>query len=867
MDSELLRKTDELLARALRLPESEREQFVISETAASPSVRLATITRLNEISVNGSHVPDPEATRLFDPDATVATGDPPVAANTSPPPGAPQIPNLVIESLLAQGGMGAVYAGVQIEEGFHRKVAVKVVKPELASRGVMQRFFQERQVLASLDHPNVARLLEAGTTREGSPYLVMEFVEGERINDYCESRQLDYIQRLRLFITVCDAVQYAHQRLVVHRDIKPGNIMVSADGTPKLLDFGIAKLMTPAEDETVLAPGLTAGGDAPMTPMYASPEQVRNEPVTTSTDIYSLAILLYELLTGSLPYEFKQMTAAGFERTITETEPTPLSQAAFKRPLAPTESEAKLRKRFSGELDVILMTALRKEPARRYASVYQFADDIRRHLNGEPVLAHKDSVGYRVGKFVRRHKGGVAAAALAVLSLAAAAVVSTYFAGVAREEKAIAERRFKETRELATYFLTDLDDAIRRGETKARSELVEKGVGYLRRLSEEAAGDVSLQQDVLRGYVKMGDILGNPFGPNLGDKDRARATYEQALAIGLRYARGGPPAALKDELALIRKKIADLDSVSGKRDAALQAYLDAEKVFTGLELADVRYQIGWLLSQTGKAKEALEAFRGAMSVAASVIEKDPASAKARDVLARSAERVGQTLTGMGDLPGAIENLQAALRSHERSLAAEPQSSAARRRVWSASILLGDAYRRSGQYPAAEAALLRAISISEQQRLADPTNNQHRIDYFMARGRLCSLLEEQPSRRNVAHTATAALFRDLKSIVDSGKATQFEIDQYTWNLLTTPFADLRDFQAALPLVERALQQQPNDPRVLDMLARAQFGLGRRADAVATEKRALTFVGEGPSALRSELESNLRLFARGAQAPSR
>jgi non-specific serine/threonine protein kinase/serine/threonine-protein kinase len=863
LDQELLRRTDELVEVALRLPKEDRERYLRAKTQNSPGLFTAALHRMKQAEASNSE------TAASDPGGETSPTQDSGGLDTQPisssltansmAPGA-SIGNFVIEKLLAQGGMGAVYLASQVEEGFRRHVALKVVKPELASRGVLQRFLQERQVLAGLDHPNVARLVDAGTTREGAPYLVMEYVEGQRIDEYCEAHQLQTRERIRLFLTVCEAVQYAHQRLVIHRDIKPSNILVTGEGVVKLLDFGIAKIMARDEEETVLlAQGLTTGGEAPMTPMYASPEQVRGDTVTTSTDIYSLALMLYELLTGSLPYEFKQLTAAGVERTICEVEPLPPSQASITRPLFRGETQEKVRDTLRGELDVILLMALRKEPDRRYLSVHQFAEDLQRYLDGLPVRAHKDTVGYRMQKFIRRHRAGVAAAVLVAISLAASTVISAYFAQVARHEKNVAERRFQETRELARYVVTDLDDAIRRGETAARGELVEKGLVYLKRLSEEAAGDLSLQREVLRGYVKMGDILGNPFTANLGQRDRARASYQEALAIGQRYGSSPQSGPLQPEMALLRRKLADLDAEALKLREALDGYLSVVGQFKGLDLGEIRSQIGWVRSQQGKHAESLEDYRAALQLAAAALQENPWSARARDLYARAGQRVGECLLVLQRLPEAEESLRAAVEAHESRVREEPDNSGLRRGLLSATLMLGEVLARAGKTSQAEATLRRAVNLAESQQSADPTNTQYRTDRFIALGRLVYLLESEPSRRAAAHQVTQQLIRELRPLVVSGVARKMELDQYLWLILATPFPDLQDPAAALPLVEAEVARSGGqDARVLDMLARAQAGVGRFAEAVTTEERALALLDPAPTSFRAELEANHRRF---------
>jgi eukaryotic-like serine/threonine-protein kinase len=322
---------------------------------------------------------------------------------------------------VGHGGMGAVYIAARSDDEYQKRVAIKLVKRGMDTEAVLRRFRNERQILADLDHPNIAKLLDGGTTEEGLPYFIMDYVEGLPIDVYCDKHKMPTAERLKLFRIVCSAVQFAHQKLVVHRDLKPSNILVSAEGVPKLLDFGIAKLLNPELSAQMLA--LTSGLQ-PMTPEYASPEQVRGEPITAASDVYSLGVLLYELLTGHRPYRLRGHTLQEIERIICEEEPgkpsTVISRVEEmlssdgKVTLTPESVSntrdgrpEKLRRQLSGDMDNVVLMALRKETERRYGSVEQFSEDVRRHLEGLPVVAHKDTLGYRSAKFIKRNKPSV----------------------------------------------------------------------------------------------------------------------------------------------------------------------------------------------------------------------------------------------------------------------------------------------------------------------------------------------------------------------------------------------------------------------------------------------------------------------------
>ncbi len=327
-----------------------------------------------------------------------------------------------ILDVISSGGMGTVYRAVRADDEYQQQVAIKLIRTGMDSQAIVRRFRQERQILASLEHPNIARLLDGGTTPTGTPYLVMEFIEGQPITAYADGLRMTTVERLRLFLQVCAAVEYAHQKLVIHRDLKPGNILVTPAGVPKLLDFGIAKLIGGGDsgfDQTVTAAQF-------FTPEYASPEQIRQEQVGTSTDIYSLGALLYRLLTGRGAYRVNTPRPDELAQAICTQEPERPSEAVTRIGKAGEGSPARLRRKLQGDLDNIVLMALRKDPARRYASVGQFAEDITRYLDGRPVVAHADSFRYRLNKFVRRNAWPVAAGLALVITLIAGIVTTLW---------------------------------------------------------------------------------------------------------------------------------------------------------------------------------------------------------------------------------------------------------------------------------------------------------------------------------------------------------------------------------------------------------------------------------------------------------
>lgn len=448
---------------------------------------------------------------------------------------------------LGRGGLSTVFLGQRDDEDFPLKVAIKVVKRGMDTRDILRRLRQERRILASLDHPNISRLMDGGSTEDGLPYFVMEYIEGQTIEAYCEHHNLDIEGRLNLFRQVCAAVHYAHQSLIVHRDIKPGNLMVTHDGIPKLLDFGIAKLMAPDVGGTPapVAATATAAGLRLLTPEYASPEQVRGETLTTATDVYSLGVLLYRLLTGELPYEVNRLSLNDLERVICEHRPERPSTVVIRRGRerrawglaeggasaadgAETRQTERLGRRLRGDLDNILLMALRKEPQRRYASAQQLAEDLQRYQEGLPIAARRDTFGYRTSKFVRRNRLGVSAAALVFLSLLVGIFATTYQAKLAQQERQRAERNLAvaETQRAKAEQVTDFfvglfeiaDPGEARGSEVTAREILDEGA---QRIGEELEGEPEVRSAMM---ATMGVVY-----YNLGLYPQAERLLEGAL--------------------------------------------------------------------------------------------------------------------------------------------------------------------------------------------------------------------------------------------------------------------------------------------------------------------------------------------------
>ena len=603
---------------------------------------------------------------------------------------------------LGRGGMGAVYLAERADDQFEKHVAIKIIKRGMDTDVVIRHFQTERQILASLEHPNIARLLDANTTENGLPYFVMECVDGVPIDIFCNRSSLSLTERLRLFREVCAAVSYAHRHLVVHRDLKPSNILVTSDGVPKLLDFGIAKILQPSGDTP-----MTATGFRLMTPEYSSPEQARGLPVTTVSDVYSLGVVLYELLTGQSPYRFKSRSPDDILRAITSADAPRPSTVPEKLEtgkatghsdtdnsiIPPNENLFKsMRRELRGDLDNVVLKAISKEPGRRYQSVEQLSEDIRRHLDGLPVYARKDTVAYRVSKFVGRNRTAVAIAVLLVLSLMVGIFATVWQARKARIAQQRAERRFNDVRKLANAVLFDYHDAIQNlpGSTAIRERLVRDALTYLDSLAIEAGDDPGLQRELAIAYDRVGDVLGQPYGANLGDRSGAMNSYLKAMSIR--------------EALLVTQP----DDLKNLRD-----------------LAESHKKIGWQLSETNETAKGLEHLRQSVALYREAVTKQPADVEVRRGLARGYGLLGAALEDRGDLTGALENDRSSQLLLEELLAATPGEKGLRRSLSIAHEHIGRSLFLKGDVPAALESNSRALAIRNTLASEEPNNTDYR----------------------------------------------------------------------------------------------------------------------------------------------
>jgi eukaryotic-like serine/threonine-protein kinase len=599
---------------------------------------------------------------------------------------------------LGEGGFGVVYLAERNDGQVRQLGAIKFLKGTVHPRDLELRFLDERQILANLNHPWIVRLIDAGVSQEGQAYLVMDFVDDAlAIDTYCTERKLSVKEKLQLFCKVCEAVAHAHRKLIVHRDLKPGNILVARDGTPRLLDFGVAKILDPthrgsaqAASSTLLLVG---------TERYFSPEQARREPVDTATDIYTLGVILYELLVGTDPYDLESHKNESVEQVICDVDPELPSEAtarpcttisteehvsgrrslAIRRSSSLTRQREKLGRQLKGDLDNIILAALRKEPQRRYASVDRFSEDIRRHLEGLPVSARRDTYSYRTSKFVQRHKVVVAAGALIVLSLVAGLTTTIWEARRAHAAQATAERRFNDVRRLASSNLFEFHDEIAKvpGTTAARALVVRRSLEYLNTLAKEAKGDRGLQLELATAYQKVGDAQGRPGFANIGDRMGALDSYRHALAIRKTLAAGGKP------------------------DPALQR-----------DLATNYERIGDELLITGQSGNALESYREAYALRDSSLSANQDDREARRDFATSCQRLAQALGQTGQLAEAEETERRALIIFEALAANRPEDAVAQRDLFIVYIKQGDLLAAGGDKASALSYYRQALPIAD-----------------------------------------------------------------------------------------------------------------------------------------------------------
>lgn len=640
--------------------------------------------------------------------------------------------------LVGAGGMGAIYLAARADDQFQKQVAVKLIKSGMDSDAVVRRFHTERQILANLDHPYIARLLDGGTTDDGRPYFVMEYIRGKPIDQYCEAAGLGVEEICELFRKACEAVAYAHRNLVVHRDLKPGNVLVTADGTPKLLDFGIATILTAGPGEPSADQTVTMGARA-MTPDYASPEQVRGGAVTTATDVYALGAVLYHLLTGQKPHRLQGLTAGEIEAAICDRDPARPSTVAPQT----------LRRRLQGDLDNIVLKALRKERDRRYPSADALSEDLRRYMAGLPVTAREDTAFYRAGKFLRRHRVAAAATAVVALSLAAGAVVSTVEARRARAAQQVAEERLGQMTELANTSMLDLYDTIERlpGSTDARKQMVVTTLAFFDRLAKTSGSDPKVQDVLAAAYMRLGDVQGMPLHPNLGDTAGAAETFRKALALLEKTPPppGGLPARLKRESEL-HYRLGEVEARLGhlkeaeeyhraalgftERRAALAPSDDASE-----QVASESLNLSRLLEQS-KSGNGLPYSSKATAILEGLTRRHSDDTVILDQLSVAYGEQGRSYYRTGLLRQSLEQYSKAIAIRERLAAAHPTDTQFQRNLMlayaHAGDVLDDPRDASLRDPArARVYYAKAVRIAEDMAASDPKNITAQIDLMSA----------------------------------------------------------------------------------------------------------------------------------------
>ncbi len=825
--------------------------------------------------------------------------------------------------LLARGGMGEVWLARRADGQHEQQAALKILSPYLAAADSVHRFRRERELLARLEHPNIARLLDGGMSAQGEPYLVMEYVEGVRLDLYCDNQRLPIRERLQLFLKVCGAVNAAHQYFVVHRDLKPGNILVNAEGEPKLLDFGIAKLI---DAEAGLEH--TATANVFLTPMYASPEILRGQPASVASDIYSLGVVLYELLAGRRPFDAAKLSPAALMEAVTERD--------VPRPSAVAEKERGAA--LAGDLDAIALKALAQNPEERYASAAQLAEDIRRHLNGQPVEAVRATWGYVTRKFIRRNRLAVSAAAVLLVSLGAGIGGTLWQAHIAREQRSSAEQRFNDVRQLANYLLFDLYDSVGKvpGTMPVQAAMSERTLEYLDRLAAIKSEDPALRLELAQGYLRLVTILGARLGlgDTLGNHAKAVDIARKALGIIQPLERERPgDLAVRRTRAEIEEQLGNALQLTGQYSEAFSHLEKPAATFDQIAAANPRNVPalqdagkGWqiyarLLSEKGgyltfNSDAPLAALRKSVAYLQSALKIDPKNAQTIQSLAISTEAIGRidgqanpaegrkdfsaaldllaklpdterrgvemeqiqarvlgllgwTQGQLGDYKSSLASLQQARTILEAQAAADPNNVGAQYRLVEAYRSLGLVEGYAGNAAKSLEYLQKSATLLDAAVKRDPANAFYPVILAELQGRVANLLV-RAGRTVEARPYAESSVSYFRKLGDAPNATPGQLMECVRSLAEVGIPSLRDFPAALRIALRADRLAAGkNAGVLGYLAES-YALNKNfPQAAEAAERGLavtapTKPGEPPSQLRQWLEGEVKEYRAKAQA---
>ena len=773
---------------------------------------------------------------------------------------------------LGSGGMGAVFLAERTDGKFSQIAALKILKREMNTEILRRRFETEREILASLDHPHIARLLDAGTSRDNIPYIAMEYVEGMPLDEYADKNALNLDQRLDLFCKLCEAIDFAHRNLIVHRDLKPSNIFVTNEGVPKLLDFGISKILNENFAESNAATITSMGV---LTPSYASPEQLMGKSVTTATDIYSLGVILYELLSGHRPFENSEKDLKQIYDAVVETDP-PLPSAVrdsgfrisdlkndrskFEKKRTknqnrktnpksqipnPKSAHPKSRipnpKLLSGDLDNIILKSLKKEPERRYATAGLFAEDIKRHQNGLPVSARPDTFSYRAGKFIKRNSLAVTAAALILLAIFGGLIATLWQARAAQTERAKAEKRFNEVRELANSFLFEITPEIENlpGSTRAKELLVKRALKYLDALSMDAGENPELQRELAAAYEKVGDVQGNVLKANIGDTKGALESYRKAGAIRTKlFENNKDNIELKAELAKNSQLIGDVLFSTGEVKKAVENYRQAvdwqreiisqnppDLQRAQIALASAEFALGRTFFWNSQYDDALKYYYSAQEILRKTNQADSSGEEIIHKLADTYVHIGDAYSWQGKPEKGLKEILKGSEMIEPLVGRNPNNILFRKSLWTANLKAGEVYLDLEKYGESLKHYEKALELAKNTADADPENVSAKRDLALSYNKIGDALDSIGKGESaLANIRKALKFQQEIAAADEKNfnirfdiANTFKRMGYAQATMKNFAGSEKSFQNALNEYKKLAVSDPNDNKVTREIA--------------------------------------------------